>query len=195
MPLRVPVSPLQVWAFVALSLVFFIFLMRAASSRTSETRSKQDQRSRLGIVLQSLGFVATGLGPPKVTLAPLSTAGLTGTAVVIVLTAGAVALFAASSSALGRNWSLVARTRSDHELVRRGPYARVRHPIYLGMLLFLIALAAALGHWLQLVVGLPLFLAGTTIRTRVEDQLLEQTFGDTFRDYRNSTPALLPRLF
>ena len=49
----------------------------------------------------------------------------------------------------------------------------MRHPIYLGMLLFLLGLAVAFGHWLQLVVALPLFLAGTAIRTRLEDRLLE----------------------
>jgi protein-S-isoprenylcysteine O-methyltransferase Ste14 len=95
---------------------------------------------------------------------------------------------------LGRNWSVVARMRSDHELIRTGPYARVRHPIYLGLLLFLLAFVIAYGHWLQLVVAMPLYLAGTTIRTRVEDGLLERKFGDAFRDYRRSTPALIPRL-
>jgi len=113
---------------------------------------------------------------------------------VVVLMSGAIALFAASSRELGRNWSLVARMRSDHELVRTGPYARVRHPIYLGMLLFLLALAVALGHWAQLIVAIPVFLAGTTIRTHLEDGLLEQQFGETFRAYRSSTPALIPRL-
>ena len=43
--------------------------------------------------------------------------------------------------------------------------------------------------------GFRCFSPAQLIRTRVEDQLLEQTFGDAFRDYRNSTPALLPRLF
>jgi protein-S-isoprenylcysteine O-methyltransferase Ste14 len=104
-------------------------------------------------------------------------------------------LFAASSNALGRNWSIVARTRSDHELVQSGPYARVRHPIYLGLLLFLLGLAVAYGHWLQLVIAVPLYLAGTRIRTSIEDRLLESRFGDVFRDYRNSTPSLIPRLF
>ena len=108
---------------------------------------------------------------------------------------GAIGLFAASSRELGRNWSLVARMRSDHELVRTGPYSRVRHPIYLGMLLFLLALAIALGHWAQLVIALPLFVAGTAMRTSAEDSLLEQSFGSDFRDYRTSTPALIPRLF
>lgn len=104
-------------------------------------------------------------------------------------------LFALSSSALGRNWSIVARTLSDHELVRSGPYARIRHPIYLGLLLFMLGLAVAYGHWLQLVIAVPVYLAGTQIRTSIEDQLLEQRFGEAFRDYRNSTPALIPRLF
>jgi protein-S-isoprenylcysteine O-methyltransferase Ste14 len=75
------------------------------------------------------------------------------------------------------------------------PYARVRHPIYLGLLLFLLAFSVGLGHWAQLLLALPIFLAGTAIRTRVEDGLLERQFGDVFRQYRDSTPALLPRLF
>ena len=107
---------------------------------------------------------------------------------------GAIALFAASSRELGRNWSLVARTRSDHELVRTGPYAQVRHPIYLGMLLFLLALAVALGHWLQFIVAVPLFLVGTASERATEDGLLEQASANEFRAYRSSTPALIPKL-
>jgi protein-S-isoprenylcysteine O-methyltransferase Ste14 len=195
MPLEVPVSTTQFWAFWALSLVFFYFLIRAASRRTSERGAKNDNRSRLGIFLQSVGIGLAGIGPTKPTLPPFSEAALAGTAAVIVLMGGAVALFAASSRALGRNWSIIARTRTDHQLVRSGPYARVRHPIYLGMLLFLLGLAVAVGHWVQLLVAVPTFLIGTAIRIRIEDQLLEQSFGDAFRKYRSTTPALLPRIF
>lgn len=195
MPFAVPVSLTQFWAFLALSLVFFAFLFRAASRRTSETGVKSDSRSRLGIVVQSVGIALAGFGSTKPTLAPFSPAALAGTAAVIILMGGSIALFATSSRALGRNWSLVARTRADHELVRSGPYARVRHPIYLGMLLFLLALAVAVGHWAQLLIAIPVFLVGTAIRTRIEDQLLEQSFGDAFREYRSSTPSLLPRIF
>lgn len=195
MTLTMPVSQLQIWAYFALSIVFFVFLLRAFSRRRAEVGAKSDRRSKLGIVLQSIGIGAVGLGPARPALPPFSLASLVGTAAVVLLMGGAIILFAASSSALGRNWSIVARTRTDHELVQSGPYARVRHPIYLGLLLFLLGLATGLGHWLQLVIGLPLYLAGTEIRTRIEDRLLEQTFGNAFRDYRNSTPALLPRLF
>ena len=195
MPFAVPVSLTQFWAFLALSLVFFVFLFRAASRRTSETGATSDGRSRLGIIVQSVGIALAGFGPTNPTLAPFSPAALAGTVAVIVLMGGSVGLFAASSRALGRNWSLVARTRTDHELVRSGPYARIRHPIYLGMLLFLLALAVAVGHWIQLLIAVPVFLVGTAIRTRIEDLLLEQSFGDVFREYRSSTPALIPRIF
>ena len=195
MPSPVPISLVQFWAFSASGLLFFMFLIHAASRRSAEAGSKRDRRSQLGIVLQSIGIAFAGFGLVRPTLAPLSAAGLAGTAAVLLLMGGAIALFAASSRELGRNWSLVARTRSDHELVRTGPYARVRHPIYLGMLLFLLALAVALGHWAQLLIAVPVFFAGTAIRTRLEDSLLEQSFGEGFRDYRRSTPALIPRLF
>jgi len=62
------------------------------------------------------------------------------------------------------------------------------------MLLFLLGLAVAMGHWLQLIVGLPVFLIGTAIRTRAEDRLLEEQFGDEFRAYAAHTPAVVPGL-
>jgi len=195
MPLAFPVSLLQFWVFFGLSLVFFAFLIRARLRRTRETGGKQDNRSLRGIILQSVGIGLAGIGGARPTLPPCSAASLIGTALVILLMSSAITLFAASSSALGRNWSIVARTRSDHELVRSGPYAYVRHPIYLGLLCFLLGLAAALGHWLQLVFAVPIYLVGTLIRTRIEETLLEQSFGDSFRDYRRTTPALIPRIF
>jgi protein-S-isoprenylcysteine O-methyltransferase Ste14 len=190
-----PIGWLQFWTFSACGVVFFVFLLRTLSRAGSEPGAKRDRRSQLGIAIQSIGIGLAGFGSVRPTLAKLSIGSLAGTAAVLLLMAGAIGLFAASSRELGQNWSLVARTRADHELIRSGPYAWVRHPIYLGMLLFLLALAVALGHWAQLVVALPVFFIGTRMRTHMEDHLLEQRFGDAFRDYRRSTPALIPRLF
>lgn len=192
--LAVPVSLTQFWVFAVLALVFFASLIRTASGRGREPGAKADNRSRLGILLQSVGIGLVGFGPTRPTLPPFGAAALAGSFAVLALMGGAIGLFLASARALGRNWSVVARTRSDHELVRHGPYARVRHPIYLGMLLFLLGLSAALGHWVQLIVAVPLFLIGTAIRMRIEDRLLEAQFGDDFRDYARSTPALVPGL-
>lgn len=194
MPLAVPISPMQVWAFMALSLVFFWFLFRAAARKPKESGGRSDSRSRIGIILQSVGIGLACFGPARPTLSSFSPGGIAATFAVVLLLGGTIALFASSSHALGKNWSLVARTRTDYELVREGPYARVRHPIYLGMFLFLLGLSAALGHWLQLVLAVPVFLAGTAVRTRLEEALLHERFGAVFEEYRRSTPALFPRV-
>jgi protein-S-isoprenylcysteine O-methyltransferase Ste14 len=192
--LAVPISLTQVAAFWLLSLGFFLSLIRAFSRRSPETGATRNSLSRLGILLQAVGIGCAGFGGVRLALAPFSPLALLGTVAVIALMSGSIALFVASSRALGRNWSLVARTRTDHELIRSGPYARVRHPIYLAMLLFLLALAVAMGHWAQLLLAIPLFLAGTKIRTDAEDRLLEQSFGEAFRKYRSGTPAIFPRI-
>lgn len=194
MPTAVPTSPLQAWVFGALSLVFFGFVLWAARRRTPEAGGRTDPRSSAGIILQFVGIALTGFGAVRPTLPSLSLPGILGTFAVVLLMAGTIGLFASSTRALGRNWSLVARTRRDHELVRNGPYAWVRHPIYLGMCLFLLAFATASGHWLQLVVAVPTFLVGTAIRMRLEDQLLKRNFGKAFELYRRSTPALVPKI-
>jgi protein-S-isoprenylcysteine O-methyltransferase Ste14 len=195
MPFAVPISLLQLWTFSASGLLFFVFLLQTLAGRKQESGTKRDRRSQLGIVIQSIGIGLAGFGPVNPTLSSWQPSALAGTAAVVLLMGGAIGLFGSGSRELGRNWSLVARMRKDHELVRSGPYARVRHPIYLGLLLFLLAFSVGLGHWAQLLLALPIFLAGTVIRTRVEDGLLERQFGDVFRQYRDSTPALLPRLF
>ena len=133
MPFALPVAESQIWLFWALSLVFFAFVLRAISRRERESGGRSDPRSRFGIILQSIGIGLAGIGPFKPTLPWLSFGGIAGDLGVLLLMGGAIAVFASSSTALGKNWSLEARTRSDHQLVRTGPYAVVRHPIYLGM--------------------------------------------------------------
>src|SRR5215467_13227036 len=47
---------------------------------------------------------------------------------------------------LGRNWSGVVTLKEGHELIERGPYRFVRHPIYTGIFTMFFATALALGH-------------------------------------------------
>lgn len=157
MPLAVPVAETQVWLFSALSLVFFAFVVRAMIQRQTETSARHEASSRLCIIVQSVGIGMAGIGPMRPILPSSSLPAIAGCAAVLLLMGGSIALFASSSTALGKNWSFEARTRTDHELIKSGPYAHVRHPIYLGMLLFLLGLAVALGHWIQLVLAVPIF--------------------------------------
>jgi protein-S-isoprenylcysteine O-methyltransferase Ste14 len=190
-----PVSQVQVWLFFSLAIGFFAVMIIALSrSGGGESDARRNNFSRLGIILQGLGIGLAGFGPVRMSLPPLSPQALLQSIAIVVLCGGAITLFAASARALGANWSIVARTRSDHQLIRSGPYSLIRHPIYLGLLLFLLSLAVALGHFAQLIVAIPIYLAGTLIRTRIEDRLLETKFGDEFRDYARTTPAIIPKI-
>ncbi|SEE13852.1 Protein-S-isoprenylcysteine O-methyltransferase Ste14 [Rhizobiales bacterium GAS191] len=94
---------------------------------------------------------------------------------------------------LGRNWSGAIALKSDHTLIRSGPYGLVRHPIYTGLLLALLGSAIALGEWRGLL-GLAFASGAILLRVGAEDALMAQTFGDAYRDYRRRTKALIPFL-
>src|SRR5205814_454786 len=68
---------------------------------------------------------------------------------------------------LGRNWSGAVTLKEDHELIERGPYRLVRHPIYTGLLVMYLATAILLGRVSGLI-GLPLVFASFWIKLRGE---------------------------
>ena len=95
---------------------------------------------------------------------------------------------------LGRNWSSVVELKSDHALIRTGPYRLVRHPIYAGLLLALFGTALVAGEWRGLL-AFGLALIAVCFRVRAEDTLMAQAFGAVYEAYRQKTPALVPFLF
>ena len=82
----------------------------------------------------------------------------------------------------------------NEELATNGPYALVRHPLYVGNILIIFAFAAASGLWwtLLIVIAFLSFYYPTAIE--YEDRKLSMMFGDTWREFAKHTPALLPAL-
>jgi protein-S-isoprenylcysteine O-methyltransferase Ste14 len=81
----------------------------------------------------------------------------------------------------------------EQRLVTTGIRARLRHPVYLGHLCELIGWG--LGTGLAVVYALTGFAIVTgAIMIRREDDELERRFGEPYRRYRKSTPAIIPRL-
>lgn len=98
-----------------------------------------------------------------------------------------------SAAVLWRIWTtLFVAGRKDVELVRHGPYAACRHPLYLG------SIVAALGiglttRSLTLALALPLvILAAAVAAARREDAALAAAHGDAWPAYRAATPAFWP---
>jgi protein-S-isoprenylcysteine O-methyltransferase Ste14 len=93
---------------------------------------------------------------------------------------------------LGRQFRVHAGLYHDHALVKTGPYAIVRHPIYASLLAMLLCTLLLLTPWQWWAVSLALFLWGTEIRVRCEDGLLASRFGKEFDAYRRAVPAYVP---
>jgi protein-S-isoprenylcysteine O-methyltransferase Ste14 len=94
---------------------------------------------------------------------------------------------------LGRNWSARITLKTEHELIRSGPYGFVRHPIYSGLLVAFLGTALYLGEWRGLI-ALPVFAVGFWLKSVREEKLLESEFGAEYREYRRETGMLTPRL-
>jgi protein-S-isoprenylcysteine O-methyltransferase Ste14 len=94
---------------------------------------------------------------------------------------------------IGRFWSGSVVLKADHALIRVGPYALTRHPIYSGLLLALTGTALARDS-LGGLLGLALLFAGAVVKLRQEERLLLEHFGPAYQEYRAEVPALIPRI-
>jgi protein-S-isoprenylcysteine O-methyltransferase Ste14 len=92
---------------------------------------------------------------------------------------------------LGRNWSGRVTVKEDHELIRTGPYAIVRHPIYTGMLCAILGTAIAFGEWRGLI-AFGILAASLMLKLRMEERFMSETFGEQYARYRTEVPALIP---
>ena len=111
----------------------------------------------------------------------------------IILTAAGIAFAIWARFYLGQNWSSAVSVKVGHELIRTGPYAWVRHPIYSGLLVAL--LGTALAHATPVgFLALALFAIGFWIKSRMEEQFMRKTFGEDYLAYTRETGALIPKI-
>lgn len=110
----------------------------------------------------------------------------------VVLGMVSLGLYAWSRMMLGSEWSSCLRMQQAHQLVTSGPYARIRHPIYLAMLTFMtsITLIAANGLFIALLLFSIVDLA---LRIPKEERMMIEVLGDEYRDYMGRTGRLLPK--
>jgi len=149
--------------------------------------ARRDNRSRWGLLVQVVSYVLIWQGhfwtrhptPVRVALS-------------VIFFVLATLLSWTATNALGRHLRFDAAVTADHELIRTGPYAIVRHPIYASMLAVLLGTGSMIAAPVLFIPAVVIFLIGTEIRVRTEDSLLASHFGDRFRDYQQEVPAYIP---
>ena len=108
------------------------------------------------------------------------------------ITVAGLALAVWARRHLAENWSSRVRIRVGHELIRTGPYAHLRHPIYSGVLLGVIGTAIGVGRWRALL-SVVLILISYWIKARREEAVLAREFGDAWVEHCRQAGFLLPR--
>ena len=150
--------------------------------------------SRALVIFHALGFGALYMGIGQAvfgTGVPAWFAGqrLAGTAVIAsgaAINAWAVLHF--------RSWRFRAKLDVGHQLATGGPFAFVRHPIYLA--LDLLGIGSAVWIPSALVwIGAALMIVGSDLRARAEERLLLATFGEEYRAYRLRTRRFVPGVY
>ncbi|MGB6775857.1 MAG: isoprenylcysteine carboxylmethyltransferase family protein [Terriglobales bacterium] len=174
------------------------FWLRKRPPKVREAR--RDWTSLIGMFVQGAAYGFVWLDPLRwktVSPAKFEPQALEWTLAVLAVAVAVASVWLVNSAArrLGKQWALAARLVEGHELVQDGPYRFVRNPIYTGMFGMLVATGLAAGRWVDLLIAIMLFVAGTYIRIRSEERLLRQAFGSEFDAYARNVPALIPGIY
>jgi protein-S-isoprenylcysteine O-methyltransferase Ste14 len=112
----------------------------------------------------------------------------------VLLIASALFVFWRAHADLGLNWSPSLEIREKHELITRGIYGFIRHPMYASQWLWVIAQPLLLQNWIAGFMNLLVFIPFYFLRVKAEEKMMLDSFGNEYREYMNRTGGVLPRL-
>jgi protein-S-isoprenylcysteine O-methyltransferase Ste14 len=161
----------------------------AANFEAARSPQRQDRGTRYAMVGAHLlaWWFPVLFAPPGRTQHARTTAGVT-----LILAGGALRVAAVLT--LGSRFTGHVRTVAGQRLCERGPYSRVRHPSYVGLIGLNVGAALSCGAWPAAAGAAAATMAANASRVRVEEQALEELLGKPYQDYRTRTPRYVPRL-
>ena len=140
-----------------------------------------------GAILWLVTELGLGLAPARLAQ-PRSWIGIVLGASGFALAVWTVSLFRFVGEGTPAPWA------PPKNLVVLGPYRHVRNPMITSVLVMLAAESLCFGSW-HLAGWMVAFFFGATLAfLRVEEPVLEQRFGDSYRLYRANVPRWIPRL-
>jgi protein-S-isoprenylcysteine O-methyltransferase Ste14 len=138
------------------------------------------------ILLLVLLFTAPRMPEPYGPLSGIF--GFLGLAAIVI----GLGILVASFLKLGKSLTANPVPKEDGELVITGMYARVRHPIYFGILLIAFGVVLDAGWWPQAIIAAMLYIQ-LHIKASFEEMLLRQKYPG-YASYASKTPRFIPRL-
>ena len=179
------------WTWVAFGILWLIAALTSKRSirvQSSGSRLFQSCLLILGIMLMSNFRNWITNGWLTIRLMPVTLPVFAGGA---ALTLAGLLFCVWARVVLGTNWSGTVTIKENHELIVRGPYQIVRHPIYTG-LLFALTGTAFLDGYVRSFVGVLVIGFSLWLKSQTEEQFMVQQFGGQYIDYRQHVRALIP---
>ncbi len=118
---------------------------------------------------------------------------LTYVGIFILITGGLILLV--SRIQLGTYGSGKIVLEEEHELITRGIYGYIRHPIYLGGLIGWIGISLALRGLITLILFLVMYFLIFKNRMDLEEEILSKEFGEEYLSYMKRTKRLIPFVY
>jgi protein-S-isoprenylcysteine O-methyltransferase Ste14 len=175
--------------------IAFVVYWTVGALKTQRTERKESFASRYSILfIEIAGFGLLFSDTAEIGLLGLRflprtyALGVTG----VALTWAGIALALWARWHLGQYWSARITIKEDHKLIRTGPYARLRHPIYSGLDMAAIGSALAIDRW-RCVAGVCLIILGYWIKAKKEEGMLTAQFGAEFQEHCRHAGFLFPR--
>lgn len=191
---------ISVWTLIGLTILMrscFALRLYLAGERLTPDRAALLREGRAMMVFRAGGFLLLIVFLALYGTNPAWLAGITMPLpdwlrwTGVALSLAGLGLWTWTQVELGRQWSAQLTLRDHHRLITTGPYARIRHPMYTAIFVWIGSLALVSSN------GLFVFMAVATIaalsfRIPREEEMMLAGFGDEYQDYMNRTGRFLP---
>jgi len=186
---------MRVWPtqlIAALWLLWIVYwLIAAQSAKTTQRRESPLSRlAFLGAMLIVALLLATHRGPAWLQVQLIPGGWIRYWCAVVLVVIG-LAFSVWARITLGSNWSGSVTVKIGHELIQRGPYRYIRHPIYSGALLALFGSGLAAGR-VHGLLAFALAFISLALKARLEESWMTREFGERYAAYRSASWALIP---
>lgn len=161
--------------------------------KMSEQRVTRQERTLLGLLSLAMFFVPIIYASTDwLDFASYSLPVWAGWLGVLIIVA-ALFVFWRAHADLGLNWSPSLEIREKHELITRGIYGTIRHPMYASQWLWVIAQPLLLQNWIAGFLNLLVFIPFYFLRVQAEETMMMERFGDQYKAYRQNVGGVLPK--
>jgi protein-S-isoprenylcysteine O-methyltransferase Ste14 len=96
---------------------------------------------------------------------------------------------------LGKHFTRDVEVSKTQDLISKGPYRVLRHPLYLGLMLLTVSVPMFFSNWLMTILSFGSMFLILNHRMRIEEQLMEEVIGDAYVKWKETRYRFIPYIY